>query len=68
MAGLHFALPLHSSIPSAGRLQMIWKSKGGEILAGWAEATGGDGTEGGGHVGSLIDRLMAKGVRAGGKK
>lgn len=37
--------------------------KQGKILAGWAGATGGDGTEGGGHVGSLIDQLMVKGVR-----
>lgn len=36
--------------------------KQGKILAGWAGATGGDGTEGGGHVGSLIDELMVKGV------
>lgn len=35
-----------------------------KILTGWAGATGGDGTEGGGgHVGSLIDQLMVKGVR-----
>lgn len=36
--------------------------KQGKILAGWAGATGGDGTEGGGHVGSLIQGLMVKGV------
>lgn len=40
--------------------------KQGKILAGWAGATGGDGTEGGGHVGSLIDELMVKGVGVGG--
>lgn len=39
--------------------------KQGKILAGWAGATGGDGTEGGGHVGSLIDELMVKGVGGG---
>lgn len=37
--------------------------KQGKLLAGWVGAAGGDGTEGGGHVGSLTDQLMGKGVR-----